>query len=473
MVVSGRGLKAVILGAGPCGLTAAWDLAEAGADVTVIEKESAPGGLCVTNRRDGYQFDLGGHRFISPDRELVDDVKRLLGDRLIPRKRKSVIRFRDRVFDYPVNPANVLANATAGMSLRFAAGYAASALGLYRSAAPAGSFEAWVDGRFGRPLNEYFFKPYTEKLWGVPASALSDVWAGQRISVINAGAAALAAFLPRARRPRTYAVDYLYPLGGIGEIFETMAARIESLGGRIFYGARPAGIRTAGGRVEAVEAALPGGERGVFDADEFLSTIPLDQTARLLGAGNGERLPFRSLRFLNIMLDGVEDVSDNTWMYTPDRDVVMTRIQEPKRRSPRSAPQGRTSVMLEIPCQYGDGVWTASDEAMAGRATLDLAALGIDLRRNVRGVFSTFARRAYPVQELGGEAKIEKLTRAVNACGNLRMAGRQGLFRYIFMDAAMLMGRRWARNLLNGGEGPIDEHGTGVGTVIETGSVAV
>ena len=138
-------MNAVILGAGPCGLTAAWQLARCGAKVTVIEKDSVVGGLCRTARRDGYQFDLGGHRFITSDGDLADDIGLLMGDRLLVRERKSVIRFKDRQFDYPLNLSNIIGQSSLSMSAKFALGYAASATGLYRSAAPEGSFEAWVD----------------------------------------------------------------------------------------------------------------------------------------------------------------------------------------------------------------------------------------------------------------------------------------------------------------------------------------
>jgi len=123
-------LKAIIIGAGPCGLTAAWDLVRAGVEVTVIEKESGPGGLCSTTRRGGFQFDLGGHRFISKDRQLVEDMKRLLGERMLTRRRKSVIRFKDRQFDYPLNVPNVLSQSSPWISLKFMAGYAAARTGI-------------------------------------------------------------------------------------------------------------------------------------------------------------------------------------------------------------------------------------------------------------------------------------------------------------------------------------------------------
>ncbi len=466
-------MEAAIFGAGPCGLTAAWELVKRGVKVTVVEKDSTVGGLCKTVTGGGYQFDLGGHRFISKDRELVEDIKTLMGGRLLVRDRKSVILFKDRRFDYPINLPNVLSQSTLLMSFRFAGGYIRSCLGFTKSEAPEGSFEAWIDKRFGGPLNEYFFKPYTEKLWGIDMSRLSDDWAGQRISLLDAKDAVIKAFGFTKNKPRTYAAGYLYPKGGIGEIFELMADEIRRMGGQIILGFRPVRFKTSGSNVIRAEIENKNGERRVVKADEYLSTIPLDEAARLLGRGSNAPLPYRSLRFLNITLDGIENLSDNTWIYTPEADVMMTRIQEPKRRSPFSAPPGKTSVMLEIPCQRDDRVWSMPDDELLETALGHLRVLGFDLRGNVAGVFSTYAGHAYPRGEMGLQSSVRYLRGVAERFDNMKTAGRQGLFKYIFMDTAMLMGRQWAKNLVDGKRHErIDEiHNTP--DVLETESVAV
>lgn len=464
-------MRVVILGGGPCGLTAAWELARRGVSVTVVEKDEAVGGLCRTFRRGGFQFDMGGHRFISQDARLVEDVRSLMGQRLLTRRRKSVIAFRRERYAYPLGLADVIRNAGALRGAGFALGYAAAAMGLVRSPAPADSFEEWVDRRFGRPLNRYFFKPYTEKLWGIGADTLTADWAGQRISAASAAKAVLAAagLVPK---PRSFASSYLYPMGGIGELFETMAARIETYGGRIITGARPVALSRKGVAITGVIARLASGQTLTLDADRTLSTIPLEELAALLEPGDHPRLSYRAMRFLNIMLDGVEDLSDNTWIYTPEPDMIMTRVQEPKRRSPYSAPPGRTSVMLEIPCEHGDETWNAPDEALLPAALEGLRGLGFDLAERVTGVFSTFARHAYPRQALGYRADVERLRDITRRYANITTAGRQGLFRYIFMDTAMLMGRRWAERTLAGEPSSDLEEIHSGGAVIEAASVA-
>ncbi len=466
-------MKVIIFGAGPCGLTAAWELAKNGIAPTVIEKENTVGGLCKTYRRNGFQFDLGGHRFISKDNELIRDIQLLMGDELLTRNRKSVIRFHDREYDYPINFLNVIKESTPWMTLKFALGYLASSTGLVKSKAPAKSFERWVDIRFGKPLNDYFFSPYTEKLWGIPASQLSDEWAPQRISLLNAGNALLKALGLSKSSPRTYAVKYLYPKKGIGSIFETMAEDIERMGGKIITGVKPLMIEKNENRASKVFIGKENKMSGYLEADHYLSTIPLDDLTKLLGEDTFFPLPSRSLRFLNIELNR-ENLSPNTWIYVPESNLMMTRIQEPKQRSPWSAPKGKTSVMLEIPCTKGDNVWSMEDEKLLHMALKDLKTLGFDLAGDVKGYFSTWAEKAYPRYDIDKLHKIEKMRETVKKFENLTSLGRQGLFRYIFMDTAMLMGRQWARKILKNKniEEQIDEFDS-QSTLLETESLVV
>ncbi|MDH5510836.1 MAG: FAD-dependent oxidoreductase [Nitrospinota bacterium] len=467
-------MRVVIIGGGPCGLTAAWELAKNGVPVTVVEKDPSPGGLCKTIRQDGYQFDQGGHRFISRDHELVEDVKALMGARLLTRERRSCILFPDRRFEYPLKMMDILKNGSTGTNLRFAIGYTAAAMGLSRSGAPAGSLQQWVEARYGKPLYNEFFGPYTRKLWGVNPAILSGEWATSRIPAPNI-LDTLRKSLGSKRTGKTHATSYLYPIGGIGEIFETMAARIESLGGEVIAGTSARSLVTHGAKAVALKVLDAGGAAMEIEGDSFLSTAPLGQLAAMIDSGAGAGLGHRSLRFLNIMLDGIDELSPYTWQYTPSPEVVMTRVQEPKRRSPHSAPEGKTSVMLEIPCDKDDSAWSMPDEQLLDRALEGMASLGYHLRPHVAGVFSTHAEHAYPLLTMDAAAVRHSALLSVGQCGNVTPLGRQGLFRYVFMDEAMLMGRQWARNLMNpGNHDAAQEHHYGAGPVLrESGSIAV
>ena len=462
-------MKVCILGAGPCGLTAAWELARNSVDVTVIEKDDSVGGLCKTLRRGGYQFDLGGHRFISKDVRLVEDIRALMGGNLLTRHRKSVIRFRDRQYDYPLNLRNIVTGSSPWMNVKFAAGYLASATALTKPRSPDGTFDNWTERRFGRAVSDVFFRPYTEKLWGIGADKLSSDWAAQRIPALNAKNILLKALRLDGGKTRSFAPVYLYPKGGIGAIFESMAEEIKSFGGKIVTGASGVGFEKDGDKIRGVIIDDGTGKRTV-EADIFLSTIPVDGLRQMLGDAPVS-LPYRSLRFLNIML-GVENFSPNTWMYVPEGDLIMTRIQEPRRRSEFSAPDGKSSVMLEIPCDYGDAIWNMPDDELLQRGLRDLKKLGFDISSKVLGCFTARARYAYPRFEIGYREKVNEIRRGLKKISNLSTLGRQGLFRYIFMDTAMLMGRRWANAILEGGDdGGIDEM-ENEAVLLETTSIA-
>jgi len=141
-------------------------------------------------------------------------------------------------------------------------------------------------------------------------------------------------------------------------------------------------------------------------------------------------------------------IGENTWTYVPEEKYIMTRIQEPKLRSPYNVPPGKTSLMLEIPCNFGDQTWLADEKSLYERVLKDLSDLGINIGSHVMDYFSSYAKQGYPVYHLGYKEEVRDLLQYVSHYNNLITTGRQGLFRYIFMDQAMLMGRHAARQVI-------------------------
>ncbi|MFQ5911687.1 MAG: FAD-dependent oxidoreductase [Nitrospinota bacterium] len=454
--------RVVILGGGPCGLSAAWRLTTGAEDidVVVVEREEEVGGLCRTLAHGDFRFDLGGHRFISSDPVLIERIRRLMGEELLLRERKSVIRLEGRDFAYPLSASDLLKRLPPGLTLRAFADFLRTGSWRRNGGPPDVSFEDWVVRRFGRTLFDLFFGPYSEKLWGRPPSRLSADWAAQRISLLNLGEVALRLLGLGQGTPRTYSKRYYYPREGIGQIFRFIAAEVEAGGGLILRGTRAMSVRSEGGRVVSVEIDRSDGRFFLY-CDYLISTLPLPELIRLFRdkeahgvRESATRLQFRSMRFLNLLIDRPQ-ISPNTWIYVPESRYLMTRIQEPKRRSPHSAPPGKTSLMLEIPCAQGDGLWTASDDALADRCLRDLDALGIRIRNDVLGCFSTRAVHAYPIYSLDYRIHRGRLLQFLGRFENLLSCGRQGTFRYLFMDAAMKMGFSAARCVL--GEADCEE----------------
>ena len=435
----------VILGGGPCGLSAAWDLTTQGDDVIVLEQDTKLGGLSSTTEYRGFRFDLGGHRFISPNRQLVDRVCALMQQDLLVQTRKSVIRLGGQQFTYPLSVREVFS--TTG--LRFGT-YAFVDYLVHNAMHRLGrrsdqSFEEWVVNRFGRHLYSTFFGPYTEKLWGLSPQQLSSDWAAQRISLLNLGDAFWRLFGIGRGTPRSYAKRYYYPKKGIGQLFERIGEVVAQQGGRILSPARVRRVHVRQDRVTEVEFDYRG-QRASLRCDALISTLPLPELIRMLTPSvhpevlaASAQLCFRSLRFLNLLVDQPE-ISGNTWTYVSDKKHLMTRLQEPKQRSPFNAPKGQTSLMLEIPCQAGDAIWKVADAELLERCLKDLHELGIDIQRHVIDYFSTRARHAYPIYRHGFKAHRQTLYDVVNRYDNLITCGRQGTFRYIFADTAMEMG---------------------------------
>ena len=478
----------VILGGGACGMMAAWELCARGARVTVLERERRPGGLCGTISDGDYHFDLGGHRVISQNRELVARLEALLGDEFLRRVRSSVILNGGEQFRYPLQAAELLRKVPLAEAAAVWASYCREAL--LRRVRPEAdaSFEDWVVHRFGRVLYDRFFGPYTHKLWGIPPTEISSDWAAQRISLLDLSDVLLRLLGLRKGGARTYAKHYLYPRRGIGQLFTRMAEEITALGGEIRYGCAVTGLRTeaatpgsAQRRVRAVrfrtiepdqpawEAAAASGPAEEIAADQVISTLALPSLVAMLSAQPtvlttpalraADRLRFRGVRFLNLKLDRPR-FSPHTWMYVSEPHYLATRIQEPAHRSPYAAPPGKTSIMLEIPCQVGDAVWTMPDGALYERCLTDLTALGFpELRRDTLGYFCSYVEEGYPIYHRSYLTDRQVALDYLGGFANLTSCGRQGSFRYVFMDTAMEMGLLAAERALQGRSGTAEVAG--------------
>ncbi len=444
----------VIVGGGPCGLAAAWHLARRGAKPIVLEAEDLMGGLCATHEREGWRFDLGGHRFVSGDAELTRWVEGLLGSELLEPERRSVVLHEGRRFRYPLEAIDLVRNLGVRDNVHALSGYARARIERRLHPRADASFEDWVTSRFGRPLYDRFFGPYTQKLWGLHPSRISADWAAERISLLDLTDVALRLARLRSSETRTYARRYLYPRLGMGQLYRLVADDVVANGGVVRSGTRVVGVVSEGPRVRALRVESARGAETV-PVGELLSTMPLPGLARLLRPelpplleAAARALRFRGLTFVNLML-ARPDFSDSTWMYVASSRASMSRIQEPRRRSAAMAPPGRTSLMLEIPCDAGDATWNAGTDELRVRVTGELRDLGLPVD-DVLGAFVVRVAHGYPVYHLQYDADRRRLLQLVDGFENVRTAGRQGLFRYVFMDAAMRMGIEAAEQMLAG-----------------------
>ncbi len=268
--------RTVIIGAGPAGLTAAWELTRNGRSAVVLEQDATHvGGIARTVSYKGFRFDIGGHRFFSKNADIEQLWSEVLGDRMIERDRLSRIYYRGRFFKYPLETLNVLENLGVAESAACMFSYAAARLKPKREIR---SFEDWVVNAFGRRLYEIFFRSYTEKVWGIPCSEISADWAAQRIKDLSVGALVKRAltFRKRSGGPviKTLIDRFRYPAHGPGEMWETLTKKIEERGAVVRMGESVDSIKRGAAGVVAVGTTGVNGPRS-YAGESFISTMPI------------------------------------------------------------------------------------------------------------------------------------------------------------------------------------------------------
>ncbi|TME56867.1 MAG: FAD-dependent oxidoreductase, partial [Chloroflexi bacterium] len=266
----------VIIGAGPAGLTAAYELMKHDVPTTVIEKDATyVGGLARTVEHKGYRFDIGGHRFFSKNQEVEDLWTEILGPEMLTRDRLSRIYYRGRYFAYPLKAANALLNLGPLETVRCMASYAKARLTPVKDPR---SFEDWTRNQFGFRLYNIFFKTYTEKVWGISTKELSADWAAQRIKSLDMWLVLKSALLPR-RKPAnrgdlvTTLIDsFRYPRLGPGQMWERVAEMRRARGEPVLMGRSVERIKHDHGRVTSVVTKTTSGAVEEHKGSDFVSS---------------------------------------------------------------------------------------------------------------------------------------------------------------------------------------------------------
>ena len=443
----GRGPQAV-LGAGPAGLTAGYVLARSARPVVVFEADAQVGGLARTVVRDGYRFDLGGHRFFTKSDEIQSLWEEVLNEELLVRDRMSRIYWRGRFIDYPLRLADVVRKVGPVELARCANSYALALARRPLRRRAAETFEEWVCDRFGRRLFELFFKSYTEKVWGVPTTEIRAEWAAQRIRTLSFSRVVRAAVLNDGADVRSLIEQFHYPRLGPGQMWEAMAAEIVGAGGQVRLGARVERLELEDGRVAAVHA---GGER--VEVADVISSLalrdvvaladpPAPEAVRRAAAG----LRYRDFITVALVVEG-DDLFPDNWIYIHDPHVRVGRIQNFRAWSEAMVPDaGRTCVGLEYFCFEGDALWNAADPELVARATRELEAIGLAPAARVVTGHVVRVPKAYPIYDADYEARVATIRGWLDRVTNLQQVGRNGLHRYNNSDHSMLTALRAVEN---------------------------
>jgi len=451
-VVPSQDAPVVILGAGPAGLTAAYELSRHGLRSVILEKAPVVGGLARTAEYKGYLFDIGGHRFFTKV-ALVDRMWReVLGADFVARPRLSRIYYRSKFFHYPLEPLNALAGLGLLESLRCGMSYLGARL---RPQRPEDNFEAWASNRFGRRLYRTFFRTYTEKVWGIPCREIGAEWAAQRIRGLSLTSVVWNALQPRRKQDKRRVIktlihEFEYPRRGPGMMWDRTRDIVAERGSKVVLEAPVESIQWQSGRVLGVSA---GGR--LWRAEHFISSMPIRELIQRLDPAPPDYLraaaeDFRYRSFLTVALivRGKNLFPDN-WIYIHDPSVKVGRIQNYKNWSPEMVPDPETTGLgLEYFCFEGDELWCTPDAELIELAKSELARLGLVDPALVADGTVVRAEKAYPIYDSNYRRGLEAVRRFLPTVPNLQLVGRNGMHRYNNQDHSMLTAMLAARNVL-------------------------
>lgn len=448
---------AIVIGGGPAGLTAAYELSKLGVSSTILEADKQVGGLSRTVNYKGYRFDIGGHRFFSKVPIINELWQEILKEDFLVRPRLSRIHYNGHFFDYPFKAANALTGL--GPVEALLVGFSYSKAKLF-PAREENNFEEWVSNRFGRRLYEIFFKTYTEKVWGIPCNEISADWAAQRIKNLSLQEAIRNALLGSAKSSKgevitTLIEQFHYPRLGPGQMWEHCQERLAATGNPTLFGVRVQKIKHRNGRVECVVGKERSGELIEFGADDFISTMPLRRLIQSLDPAPPEHvlqaaLNLRYRDYLTVVLIAKRDnVFPDNWIYIHSPDVKMGRIQNYKNWSPAMVPDGsRTSLGLEYFLWDKDDEWNWSHDRLIDLGIRECRQIGMLEGDEIEDGTVVRMKKAYPVYDQKYQQSVEIIRDYLQSIPNLQTVGRNGLHRYNNQDHSMLTGIYAARNIV-------------------------
>jgi protoporphyrinogen oxidase len=457
--------ETLVIGAGPAGLTTAYSLAKAGRSVTVLEQDPVyVGGISRTVEHNGFLFDIGGHRFFSKSKEVVDLWNEILPDDFLDRPRLSRIYYGRKFYAYPLKALEALRNLGVFTSALCMASFAWAKL---RPTPNAKTFHQWVRNQFGERLFRIFFKTYTEKVWGMSCDEISADWAAQRIKGLDLWSAVKdglkRSFGGGKPAPaggpvvKTLIESFRYPRRGPGMMWDACSAKVRGLGGNVHLGRKVTSLHwDASLRLWTVEAELADGGRETYAAQHVVSSAPIAEllagvTPTPLSLIHARELKYRD--FLTVVLIAPTPVGfDDNWVYIHDPAVKVGRVQNFRSWSPEMIPDATSTCLgLEYFCFEGDGVWSAPDAELIALAKREIADIGLLRPEDVTDAAVVRQAKAYPVYDEHYAHHVEMVRVDLKTnYPTLHLVGRNGMHKYNNQDHAMMTGMLTALNIMAG-----------------------
>jgi len=452
-------MNIIIIGAGPGGLAAAWNLIQDGHRVIVLEKEDYTGGAASTFEKDGFRYDLGPHNLHPNRKSIIQFFHKILGNRLVPLVNPRLeVFFRGRRYKYPLtsqifSALPIFTSFLCGISFF----WQRILLFLGLATREDGSYKTWVTNRFGKRFYDIFFGPYTEKTWGFPASELSDIVAIKRIPVKQLSDLIRSLIFktnphdPKHSQTHKDMVN-VYPKSGVGEVSDFFVREIKKHGGEILTGCTVDGITLEGKWATGIHYSQ-NGERKYIDFRQgagvkdwtIISTAAVNELI-LMAQGDvpedvvqaARGLDFASMVFLYLNINK-PDVFGNHLYYFSDDEFPFNRIYDVGLFSRDMVPPGKNALCLEFTCTFNDKIWNAPLDQIFEMAITPLEKNNLLKRTDVEGFHFRHLSHAYPRFRTGYQKKLRLIFNYLETVINLETFGRQGLFSYSNVDDVIWM----------------------------------
>ncbi len=446
--------KVIIIGAGPAGLAAAYELTKKGLNVEVYEAAPQVGGMARSLEVFGQTVDCGPHRFFTKNTLVNDFFHELLGEDYVTVSRLTRIYYRGQYFDYPLKLANVLSLLSIAKIFKIIYSYILQQL---RPKKPARSLEDWITARFGEELFNTFFKHYSEKLWGISCDRIDADWASQRIKSLSLLEAMKGLFRGNRNNKHHSLVDrFNYPKQGTGMLYNRARQYVEERGNRIHVQKAVKSVLLQEKKAIGVELA----DGSKVYADYVISTMPItllikalpEAPEKVINASN--QLYFRHTILVYLEVEGTDLFADN-WLYIHSPEVRHGRITNFRNWSPELyGDSDKTVLCMEFWAFENDKIWHAPDEELSVLAKKELQQIGlVSPATQISGTYVLRIPRCYPVYEIGYASHLNVMSGYLDTISNLSLIGRYGSFKYNNQDHSILMGILAAKKVM--GE-PID-----------------
>ncbi len=448
-----------IIGAGPAGLTAGYQLSKDNYKLIILEADKKyVGGISKTIKYKGYYCDIGGHRFFTKSDEVNELWDEILPNDLLERKRSSKIYFRKKLFIYPLNIFDSLSKL--GIIEAFICIFSYIRYFIF-PVKPVDSFEDWIINRFGKRLYNNFFKTYTEKIWGISCTELSADWAAQRIKSLSLTTAVINAILPKFYKAskdntiKTMINSFKYPRKGPGMMWEECTNKIINLGGIIKMGSK-VNTCTYDFKTKLWNVHYYNGNTNYqIKAQHIISSAPLGELIKSikpvmpqLVLKSAESLNYRDFFVVMIILKETNGFDDN-WIYIHEPGVKVGRIQNFKAWSPEMVPDPKMNCYgMEYFCFEDDNLWKTTDNELIELASKELISLGLAKHNDIIDANVVRQKKAYPVYNENYSKHVNIIRNEIDTnYPNLHIVGRNGMHKYNNQDHAMLTAILTAKNI--------------------------